>query len=227
VILYGTARRGPSGHCTNRENRRTARASRVSVTRVVFLHPLIVTGAVLAPMIFLLTADAMTPEPGLLAGPDMMSMLTLLSFVAAAMQLGWVWSAYQLASTHARLRDAGYPWAKPLFAGVAVVLTVIFVLSWIAPQEVVEFQRRADHSWFEMIILDVVVIFGAVGFLVCHWLATKALLAAELPVPRAYSGIGTFLFMIYLFLVSGGSTTRRPTGAGRRCGSRASLAPAS
>ncbi|UPT62993.1 MAG: hypothetical protein M0D54_22255 [Hyphomonadaceae bacterium JAD_PAG50586_4] len=79
-------------------------------------------------------------------------------------------------------------------------MTVVFFLSWIAPQQVAEFQRRADQSWVEMIILDVVVIFGAVGFLVCHWLATKALLAAELPVSRAYSGIGTFLFMIYLFL---------------------------
>ncbi|UPT62992.1 MAG: hypothetical protein M0D54_22250 [Hyphomonadaceae bacterium JAD_PAG50586_4] len=80
------------------------------MTRLVFLHPLIVTGTVLAPMIFLFTADAMTPEPGLLAGSDIVSTLALLSFVSAAVQLGWVWSAFQLASTHARCPDAGYPW---------------------------------------------------------------------------------------------------------------------
>lgn len=151
-------------------------------------------------MIFLFAADAMTPEPGLLAGSDIMSMLALLSFVSAAAQLGWIWSAYQLASAHARHPGTSYSWGRPLFAGVALVLSVVFLLSWIAPHQVAEFQQRADQSWLEMIVLDVVVIFGAVGFFVCHWLATKALLAAELPVPRAYSWIGTFLFMVYLFL---------------------------
>lgn len=170
------------------------------MTRLVFVHPLVVTCAVLAPMIFLFAADAMTPEPGLLAGPDVMSMLALLSFVSAAAQLGWVWSAYQLASAHARHAGASDSWGGPLFAGVALVLTVVLLLIWIAPEQVAAFQRRADQSWPEMVVLDVVVIFGAVGFFACSWLATKALLAAELPVPRAYSWIGTFLFMVYLFL---------------------------
>src|SRR5690606_41487131 len=84
----------------------------LSVTRLVFLHPLIVTGAVLAPMIFLFTADAMTPEPGLLAGSNIMSMHAVLSFVSAAVQLGWVWSAYQLASAHARHPGASYSWGR-------------------------------------------------------------------------------------------------------------------
>jgi hypothetical protein len=188
------------GRWTNWKTGEWCRRAGLSVTRLVFLHPLVVTCAVLAPMIFLFTADAMTPEPGLLAGSDILSILVLLSFLSAAAQLGWVWSAYQLASAHARHPGASYSWGRPLFVGVAVILTVVFLLSWIAPQHVAAFQQRADQSWHEMFVLNAMVLFGAVGFFVCHWLATKALLAAELPVPRAYSWIGTFLFMVYLFL---------------------------
>ncbi|MBC7769948.1 MAG: hypothetical protein H7124_14285 [Phycisphaerales bacterium] len=163
----------------------------------MFVHPLVVTCALIAPNFLFV---AMTPETGLWAGPNMGSALAVVSFVSAAAQLAWIWSAYQFALAHAKQPGAEYSWGPPLFAAVTLVLAAVFLLSWVAPAQVFEFQQRADQSWPEMIVIDIVVIFGAVGFLLCHWLATKALLAAELPAPRAYSGIGTFLFMFYLFL---------------------------
>jgi hypothetical protein len=121
-------------------------------------------------------------------------------FVSGAVQLAWVWSLYEQARTHARQPSAGDQWERPLFVGVAVILVAISLLNWLAPERVLEFPLRANHSWPELILLDVVVFSGALGFFACHWLAANALLAAETPVPRAYSRIGTFLFTLYLFI---------------------------
>jgi hypothetical protein len=170
------------------------------VNRFAYLNPLVVTGLLLAPFIFIFVADAMTPEPGLLADREILSTLTFLMFVSGAAQLAWAWSLYEQAGTHARQPRARDPWERPLFAGVALILFAISLLNWLAPERLLEFQQRADHSWLEMILLDVVVFGGAAGFFTCHWLAATALLAAETPVPRAYSRMGTFLFTLYLFI---------------------------
>jgi|CXWL01.1.fsa_nt_gi hypothetical protein len=168
------------------------------MSRIFSVHPLVVTIATLSPLILIYGLDWISPGRGVLDSD--LHALPLMFWFAMAVQFAWVWSAYREALAHSRRPAARYRFGQALFPTVAVTFTVVSMLAAFAPDYVAAFQRSAAESLFVRIVHDAIAAVASVGFFICHGLAARALLAAEVPVPRAYTWIGTFFFMLYLFL---------------------------
>lgn len=162
------------------------------LTRFAYASPGIVALMLIGPMLVLTVGLLMSAGRGFPTTDDGRLAFDLATGLSYAVQVAWIWSVFEIASERAERRRSVA--IRFLFVGLLLAGSAFLAWSAVAPTEAYLFLFGQQRNGLQT-ALGVI---SACALFVGAWIAASTLVAADVPGPRPYRRLDTFLLMIAL-----------------------------